>query len=121
MGVLLQTAKVQVFNPDGSWPPRVILDSSSQRSYITSQTKEALSLHAERTHRMSIKTFGSEEEERDCEVVVVAMKTVEGDVLKLQLLTVLLICEPLTNQPIALCKSAYSHLTRWQTLVMRET
>ena len=45
------------------------------------------------------------------------MKTVEGDVLKLQLLTVPLTCEPLTNQPIA---SAYSHLTHLEGDMMTD-
>ena len=58
VGVLLQTANLQVFNPDGSRPPAV-----ARVIQPTSQTKEALSLHAERTHRMSIKTFGLEQEE----------------------------------------------------------
>ena len=61
---------------------------------------------------MSIKTFGSEkEEQRDCEVEKVIMKTVAGDFLELLLFTVPLICEPLNNQPINFCKAEYDHLT----------
>ena len=52
----------------------MILDSGSQKSYITQQAKETLSIQ-KCSQRMSIKTFGSEKEERDCEVVEVAMKT----------------------------------------------
>ena len=59
---------------------------------------------------MSIKTFGSEKEQ-DCEVAKVAMKTVGGAFLDLLLFTVHLICEPLNNQPITLCKDEYDHLT----------
>ena len=61
---------------------------------------------------MFIKTFGSEKEEQeDCEVVKVAMKTVDGAFLDLLLFIVLLICESLNNQPINFCKDEYNHLT----------
>ena len=60
---------------------------------------------------MSIKTFGSEKEElQNCEVVKVAMKTVDGAFLDLLLFTVPLICEPLNNQPINFCKDEYDYL-----------
>ena len=39
------------------------------------------------------------------------MKTVDGVFLDLLLFTVLLICEPLNNQPINFCKDEYDHLT----------
>lgn len=39
------------------------------------------------------------------------MKTVDGNTLQLLLFTLPLICEPLTNQPTAFCKSEYDHLT----------
>ena len=113
-GVLLQTAKVQVCNPDRLGSPvnvRVILDSGSQRSYITRRTSDTLSLDLSHKQKMLIKTFGAEkEEERDCEIVKVAMKTVDGAFLELSLFTVPLICEPLTHQPLAICQEKYEHL-----------
>lgn len=39
------------------------------------------------------------------------MKTVDGNSIELLLFTVPLICEPLTNQPIAFCQSEYDYLT----------
>ena len=61
---------------------------------------------------LSFKTFGSEkEEQQDCEVVKVIMKTVDGAFLELLFFTVPLICEPLNNQPINFCKAEYDHLT----------
>ena len=114
-GVLLQTARTQIYNPDGlysSLEVRVILDSGSQKSYITQQVRDALSLNVAYRQKMSIKTFGSEkEEQQDCEVVKVAMKTVDGAFLDLLLFTVPLICEPLNNQPINFCNDEYDHLT----------
>ena len=61
---------------------------------------------------MSTNTFVSEkEEQRDCEVVKVIMKTVDGAFLELLLFTVPLISEPLNNQPINSCKAEYDHRT----------
>lgn len=69
-GVLLQTAQALVFNPDNpqhSKRVRIILDSGSQRSYVTERLKMELSLQPK---GMSIMTFGSREENtRVCEVV----------------------------------------------------
>ena len=78
MGVLLQTARVQVFNPEQPQSPvtvRVILDGGSQRSYITCKARDTLHLPTVRQQRMLIKTFGSRlEEEHQCDVVKAAMK-----------------------------------------------
>lgn len=118
MGVLLQTARTKVFNPQrpqSRMTARVILDSGSQRSYITCKARATLSLPTVRTQRMSIKTFGStQEEDQHCDVVRIALKTVDGKTLKLQLFVVPLICEPLTNQLIDRCKSEHQHLTHLQ-------
>ncbi|CAB4031144.1 PREDICTED: uncharacterized protein LOC107346460, partial [Paramuricea clavata] len=63
--ILLQTAKATILpvSRNGkSGNVRIILDGGSQRSYITSRTQDLLSLPTERTETMSIKTFGSGEE-----------------------------------------------------------
>ena len=114
--VLLQTARMLICNPNGLQSPlevRVIFDSGSQKSYITRQAQDALPLNATYSQRMSIKTFGSEKEEqqRDCKVIKVIMKTVDGAFLELLFFTIPLICEPLNNQPINFCKAEYDHLT----------
>ena len=60
--VLLQTATTGVLRPDSSSPviqARMILDSGSQRSYITNRLKTALSLPTEQVDKMLIKFFGS--------------------------------------------------------------
>ena len=88
--VLLQTATTGVLRPDSSSPvipARMILDSGSQRSYITNQLKTALSLPTEQVETMLIKTFGSVEEKRqNCDVVRLAMKTKTGECLELAFL-----------------------------------
>ena len=58
--VLLQTAKATLHHPDNPslmLEARIILDSGSQRSYITNKLKDDLSLPVERSKTMSIKTF----------------------------------------------------------------
>ena len=90
----------------------MIFDSGSQKSYITHQAQDALSLNVTYSQRMSIKTFGlDKKEQRDCEVMKVIMKTVDGAFLELLLFTIPLIREPLNNQPINFCKAEYDHMT----------
>ena len=60
---------------------------------------------------MLIKTFGSEQEdEQVCDVVRIGIQTVYGNNLELPFFSVLLIYEPLSHQPVALCKTTYDHL-----------
>ena len=112
VGVLLQTARAQVFNPEhpqSRMTVGVILDDGSQRSYITSKARDTLSLRAIHQQKMAIKTFGSREEEEH-----LAVETVDRQVLQLELLVVPLICEPLSNQPIEFCKLEFQHLAHLQ-------
>ena len=99
-GVLLQTARAVIFNPnqpDQSQEVRVILDSGSQRSYITEQTKKSLGLTSRDKRTMSIITFGSREKKQQvCYAVTVGMKLKNDSHKELALLSVPLICEPLT-------------------------
>ncbi|MBA4719445.1 MAG: hypothetical protein HRO68_10275 [Nitrosopumilus sp.] len=89
---------------------RAVLDTGSQRSYITSQAARALSLEPEGKQKMSICTFGSEKNNlHSCELVKVLMETTDG-AIELQLLTVPVICGPLATQPIPLPVDLYEHL-----------
>ena len=63
--ILLQTAKAVIYRPcqpTEKFLARHILDSGSQRSYVTTKVKNELKLPAERNQTISIKTFGSSEE-----------------------------------------------------------
>ena len=85
------------------------MDSESQRSY---ETDQALFLPTEKQQRMLIKTFVSEQEdERVCDVVRIGMKTVDGTNIELPFFSVHLICDPLSHQPVAFCKTTYDHLS----------
>ena len=113
--ILLQTAKVAAFNPSdpqASQLVRIVLDTGSQRSYITNSVKEKLSLVPDGEQCMSIMTFGSNKEKPQvCEFVKVGLTLRDGDSQQLTLLAVPMICEPLASQPIAFCQNNYEHLS----------
>ena len=77
--VLLKTVRTVIHHlqvPTCSVPVSMILDTSSQRSYLVLSVKEALSLDSQCTENMLIKTFGSSVEcWRSCDVVGVAVRT----------------------------------------------
>ena len=90
----------------------MLMDGGSQRSYVTERVKNALSLPTEKQQKMLIKTFGSEQEdERVCGVVRICMKTIDGTNIELPFFSVPLICDPLSHQPVAFCKTTYDHLS----------
>ena len=113
--VLLQTARALVHNPDSphlSRRARIVFDSGSQRSYITDQLKEELSLCPRGEQSMSIVTFGAQEEiPQVCEIVDLCVMLRGGSTRQLTLYAVPNICEPLTCQPIAFCRDNFEHLS----------
>ena len=61
---------------------------------------------------MLIKTFGSDKENKqECSVVSLGLLLKDGRHLEMSFLTVPLICEPLTTQPITCAKEGYQHLS----------
>ena len=62
--ILLQTAIVEACNPSNpslTKKLQVILDSGSQRSYVTQRVKDALALVTSDRQCLSIATFGAKE------------------------------------------------------------
>ena len=112
--VLLQTARVRVYDPDKpdrSMEFRAILDTGSQQSYATQRVKDSLAVQAREKRMMSIMTFGSgERKTQEYDVIKIGVVTLEGENQEMELSTVPLVCQPLLSQPIDLCKSAYQHL-----------
>ncbi len=112
--VLLQTATVDVYNPlspQSHVKVRVLLDSGSQRSYVTDRLQRSLALPILKRQQMLIKTFGSKQEESQvCDVVKIGLRTVSRVRLELPFFSVPMICEPLSHQPISLCKATCNHL-----------
>ena len=115
MEVLLQTAQVTLFNPHSPTDTasvRVVMDTSSQHSYLTDRVKNRLSLTAVETQKLSIMTFGSttkSHEQYDC--VKVGMKLRSGANMYLTMFTVLTICESIREEPVAYYQQLYTHLS----------
>lgn len=90
--VLLQTARAVAFNPNDprrSQSVRIVLDTGSQRSYVTNSVKEKLSLATEGEQCMSIMTFGSNEEKPQvCKFVKVRLTLRGGETQQLTLFAV---------------------------------
>ena len=112
--ILLQTAQLQLYNQSEPWNSvraRAILDSGSQRTYISSRLRDQLQLPTRQTESLRIKTFGStESRDQHYEIVELGLKLKNGDDLKLVALVVPFICNPLTAQPISHSKDRYCHL-----------
>ena len=112
--ILLQTARTCICNvnmPEYSMEIRAVLDTGSQRSYITERAKKALKLKSEDEQRMSIMTFGAQKgKELNCEVVRIRMQLRNGLNQEMKLFVVPQICEPLTAQPINICTKKFDHL-----------
>ena len=69
--ILMQTATVVVknFQGDTSEKIRLILDSGSQRSYITESVAKGLKLPLDSTERLSVVTFGTDKPKKiDCKL-----------------------------------------------------
>ena len=114
--VLLQTALADIYNPlnpHNSCKARMILDSGSQRSYITARAKGTLSLKSVSEQCLSIAAFGSRgEDPKMCEIVRVGVRSKFGPDKELTLFVVPHICDALTAQPISVCAETYSHLAQ---------
>ena len=113
--MLLQTAIAEVYNPknpSSTLKLRLILDSGSQRSYLTEEAKNSLGLTRVKHQDLSIATFGaSKGDPRRCEVVRVGIVTTSSHDEILVLLIVPHICEPLSAQPITTCSKMFPHLS----------
>ena len=113
--VLLQTAKMTVFKPNssssGAREVRAVLDTGSQRTYLTQEIAKELQLTASRSEHLRIQTFGKTEgEDSNCQVVEIAIKTHKNGPLKIEALVVPLICDPLSSQPTRRAREQHPHL-----------
>ena len=85
--VMLQTAQATVYNigkPEHRARVHIILDSGSQRSYVTDRVKNTLRLASKGKRTMSIATFGSAR--GTCEIVEIGMEVCDESILKLRYL-----------------------------------
>ena len=112
--ILLQTAKAAIYRPgqpNEKFLARLILDSGSQRSYVTTTVKDKLRLPSERKQTISVKTFGSTEENtQSVDVVHLCITTEHGDDVQLSAFVIPLICDPLQSQSIVHASVTHAHL-----------
>lgn len=107
--LLLQTACVKVRAPAPVIETRILLDSGSQRSYISRQLSEALGLKEEQREMLLVKAFATEEGRLQvCSVVRLSVETKAGSDM-LSLLIIPTICGPITGQPITCAMDRFPH------------
>ena len=100
--ILLQTAVVRAVNPDDPNKTvnlRVILDSGSQRTYITKNAREILKLTPVSKENAIIKVFGSDDDEINWyDLVALKLVSLNDDFeINVKCLEVPFICSPLTQ------------------------
>ena len=88
---------------------RAIPESRSQRKCVTTLVREKLHLPTNRTESLHIKTFV---QDTICETVDLALVTKGGKSVRLTVLVVPFIYNPLTTQPITHSRECYDHLVR---------
>ena len=92
---------------DHHYTLRVLLDSGSQRSYMTSNLKERLNFKPMGKEILNFNTFGNEKiRTRQCNEVQVKLKTL-SDNTEINVLTFPKICAPL---PMKLDVESYPHM-----------
>ena len=100
--VLLQTATVLAFNPESSRKEkvRVLFDSGSQRSYVTSSLKSKLRLSTSRKETLHLNTFGDEQfRKQSCEEVKLGIQGMDGEfTIEVKALAFPVICSPVATR-----------------------
>ena len=111
--VLLQTAQVILFGESGNQVRvRALLDSGSQKSFISKRIRDVLKLTTKDTENLSIATFGKNESKItkvDC--VEFSMKGLSNrDKILMKAYCVPTICLPLCDQRIKYAKENFEHI-----------
>lgn len=89
------------------------MNSGSQKSYLTQQVKDSLSLPVTGIQHLLIAAFGSSRgEPKQCEVVRLAVRTKSGGNQELDLFVVPHISDPLTTHTVSTCSMMYGHLVQ---------
>ena len=109
--VLLQTTRASLITKDQTVPIRVLLDSGSQRSYITKKLADRLDLRGP-TETLDVSTFGETKTQtrkmRRVNLSVGSIEGVESCPVEMKALAVEKICKPL--EPVVLDITANPHL-----------
>ena len=100
--ILLQTARAKVHSTHDdslSQQSRILFDSCSQKSYVTSSLKKKLNLQPIGSETVMIKTFGNEQPSmKKCDVVQLAVECADNLKVYIKAYEIDFICSPLSNQ-----------------------
>ena len=115
MSILLHTANASVSRidePHSAVTIRILLDSGSQRSYISERAKEKFGLFPKRKEKLLIKLLGQENEDlRECGIVEFCVRGLsQSSGVQMTAHIVPPICSPLVNQAVQFAQQSYSHL-----------
>ena len=108
--VLLQTADVILENPitKQSVKIKLLLDSGSQRIYISQRIKNVLNLKSEFKETVNINTFGNSRiNSKTVDIVKVNVHTCADQTVTLLATSYPIICTPLKNQPVNFVKDNF--------------
>lgn len=111
-GILLQTAWVDVSNPEVQCgtKTRVLFDSGSQRSYISEEVRKKLRAPTIRKEIVTLNTFGaSDSKARNLDVVKVKVNGKAKSIF-IEALCVPEVCNPIKGQNISFARERYTHL-----------
>ena len=95
--VLLQTAKTRAYVENGTTllPVRVLLDSGSQRSYITNHLKRKLGMIPIKTETLNLNTFANDKfSKKDCDLIKLRLQGKHGEDVNISALSFEAICSP---------------------------
>ena len=110
----LQSAKVNITNCNNqnSLSIRVLFDKCSQRSFISTSTRDKLKLKTVRREKLITCSFGSEKGEmKELDIVKAKIWNANEALYRtIKLVVVPIICNPLSDQNIDLAKATYEHL-----------
>ena len=107
--VLLQTARAYAYMADSELIPiRALLDSGSQRSYMTNSLKTQLKLTPVRKERITLNMFGSNSfSKKECDMIEVRLQGRKDSTVTIVALSFPMICAPLPS-PVEV--DQYPHL-----------
>ena len=89
----------------------VILDSCSQKSYITTRLRNRLNLPTVMSNKVLIKEFGIDKGTlTSCDTIQLAVNRSENLTLYINAFVVPVICSPLSIQAISVARGMYTHL-----------
>ena len=112
--VLLQSARADVSAPGTEGRTeniRIIFYSGSQKTYINERLQKSLNLKVVGKDCLLIKTFGDETPlTKECEIVQIAVKSLDGMEIYVNAYVVPNICSPITNQVMSIAVENYDYL-----------